>query len=425
MPDSTLAEVQHERRRWAVVHAGRRDDYQVALALHEDGALQSLLTDFYTPDWLRRLTRDWRWVPGLNSRTRSGLPSHLTRNDLIQALGPLAIRWARIEPIGPNLWLEARLSQRASRFARRYPDIGVLCYSYYWEWLARARLLHLWNGPGVVLQVHPIAGQVRSILERDRAATGLTYAPEREELLPHDAAERYRLAMLNADSLIAASSFTARGLIDAGASPDRVAIVPYGADCPLDGRRDIHPTRFRSSHTLRLLWVGQLAYRKGAHHLFRALRRLPRGSVELTIMTRSQMPEELVSLLPDCVRVHSSVSDAERDWLYMTHDLFVMPSLVEGFGLTYLEALARGLPILCTPNSGGPDLVSHGKEGFIVEAGRAGSIADTLMRCLDDRSILPGMAERARQTARTLTWNRFRRGIVGEINRVDGLLHEA
>jgi glycosyltransferase involved in cell wall biosynthesis len=141
------------------------------------------------------------------------------------------------------------------------------------------------------------------------------------------------------------------------------------------------------------------------------LRSFSCAQVQLTLVTRSDMPHELVALCPDNVQVISNVTDSMKAELYRSHHLFVLPSLVEGFGLVYLEALAAGLPILASSNSGAPDVISHGVQGFIVQAGVADAIRDVIDACLSDPSLLPRMSSSAFSLSRSLTWSRFREGI--------------
>ena len=416
-----MARLSHQ---WAVVHAGGRDRYQVAAAIHEAGALRHLVTDFYAPDWLLPpLERSFPTrASSFQARHDPKVPSRFVSSSLVQALGARALRWSNIDPIRSNSALESLLSRRAARYARAHPGTGILCYSYYWESLGDARSSPAWDGPGVVFQVHPIAEQVRGILANDRAKTSLTYGMEREEVEPPSKARRYRRTIREADGVFAASSFTARGLREQGVLPERVAIVPYGADTKTlpRGHRSYDEVRWTSPpKPLRLLWVGQLAYRKGPHHLFRALQRFPAGSVELTLVTRSPVPAELRALAPPSIRIFRSVSDATREKMYATHHLLVMPSLVEGFGLAYLEALSNGLPILCTPNSGAVDIISDEVEGFIVDVGDADSIGNRIEQCLTDFALLAAMSEAARRATATWTWGRFRAELVQGLARFE------
>jgi glycosyltransferase involved in cell wall biosynthesis len=407
-----LPALQH---RYGVVVYGRRDHYQVALALHEAGVLERVFTDFYTPHWLVNLTD--RVVPPLARKLRlrhhPALNAGYFESDLLKKQ-LLSYYWScRGLRIGQRYaLLNDFLSKRAARYATRHAQVGMLCYSYYWRRLAAVRAAGLWSGVAIVFQVHPVASQIRRILAEDRAKTGLSYSPEEEEVAAPEMDRDYLASLQQAHGAIATSSFTARGLVEAGMAVERVRVVPYGSGSV--GTR-AHPPlaerRWERQVPLRLLWVGQLAYRKAAHHLFDAVRRFSPSQVELSVVSRSWMPPELAALVPPNATVLDAVSDDQRQEMYRTHHLFVLPSLVEGFGLVYVEALAEGLPILCTTNTGGPDVIEDGVEGFIVPPGDAEAIASVIEGCLMAPDLLPAMSEAARTLAAHQTWRRFRAGV--------------
>lgn len=403
------------RHRYAVVVYGRRDHYQVQLALHEAGALDRVFTDFYASDWMISLA----------SRTSKSLEQRLrVRSHPQLSARYFAGDWPKKEFVFRYLgWrgktvseryavLERLLSERAARYAIHHPDIGVVCYSYYWQALAEARAAKLWHGPAVVFQVHPVPSHVREVLATDRANTGLSYLPEPEELAPTDDDQRYLASLAYADGVIAASSFTASGLKEAGVPANKVRVVPYGfgaLQSPLDSPDS--EARWEQQKPLRLLWVGQLAYRKGPHHLFDAVRRFSPEDVQLSLVTRSTLPAELATSLPPNVTIYNSVTDKERQVMYNTHHLFVLPSLVEGFGLVYLEALAEGLPVLGTTNTGVLDIIDSETQGFVVAPGDSDAIAEVFERCIRVPSLLPTMSKAARKSSVRWTWAEFRRGV--------------
>jgi len=401
--------------RYGVVVYGARDHYQVQLALHEVGALERVFTDLYAPHWMISLAKQvaplverrlrMRHHPELKARYFSG--DYLRLQVLFRYLN-----WRGYPIAQQNEIADDRCAKRAARYVLRHPDMGLVCYSYYWREVAALRAAGHWNGPAVVFQVHPAPSQVKSIISRDRNLTGLSYLPEPEELSKPKTDGEYIASFTYASGIIAASSFTAHGLVDWGIPAGKIRVVPYGLageqtpDLSMQsGRRGIE------QRPLRLLWVGQLAYRKAPHHLFEAVRRFPPDQVELNIVSRSAVPSELRALIPPNVRILDQITNDERRAMYRSHHLFVLPSLVEGFGLVYAEALAEGLPILATPNSGAPDIITPGIEGFIVAPGSADTIAEAIELCLKDPSLLPAMSRAARIAASQWTWEQFRSGI--------------
>ena len=90
------------------------------------------------------------------------------------------------------------------------------------------------------------------------------------------------------------------------------------------------------------------------------------------------------------------------------HDVLVFPSLTEGYGLVILEALSRGLPVITTRNTGGPEVIRDGREGYFVPIRSADAIAEKLAQLAGDRDLLEAMSEAALERAQECTWQKYR-----------------
>lgn len=85
----------------------------------------------------------------------------------------------------------------------------------------------------------------------------------------------------------------------------------------------------------------------------------------------------------------------------------VFPSLAEGLALVVTEALASGLPVIATPNSGAPEFVRNGVEGFIVSIRDPDSIAEKLSFLFENEDGRYAMAEAAKRRAAEINWTVF------------------
>jgi glycosyltransferase involved in cell wall biosynthesis len=211
----------------------------------------------------------------------------------------------------------------------------------------------------------------------------------------------------HADLVVVASTFTRRSLEHAPDFRGSVVMIPYGAprlEGPLS--TEVRSPR-RSGAKLRVLFVGSLGQRKGLSYLFHAVRSLG-SSVELTVIGSrplvpcSALDRELASIrwIPTCS--HREVL-AEMS----AHDVFVFPSLFEGFGLVLLEAMSMGLPIITTSHTAGPDLITDGVEGFIVPIRSASAIAEKLDLLRQEPARLTAMSESASARAQEFTWQQY------------------
>jgi glycosyltransferase involved in cell wall biosynthesis len=166
---------------------------------------------------------------------------------------------------------------------------------------------------------------------------------------------------------------------------------------------------------LLLVTVGRLVEQKGHEYLLQALSRLgpaaPGGRpLRLAIVgdgpLRTSLPRRAEELgLGRQVIFAGFRADVED--VMAAADLYVHPSLWEGFGLVLLEAMAMGLPVITTTHTAGPDLIHDGVEGFIVPIRDSEAIATRLELLHRDPARLAAMAQQARQRARAFSWNNY------------------
>jgi glycosyltransferase involved in cell wall biosynthesis len=118
------------------------------------------------------------------------------------------------------------------------------------------------------------------------------------------------------------------------------------------------------------------------------------------------------------VRWLDSVSGEELDRLYAEADALVVPSLCEGFGHVYLEAMSRGCVVVGTRNSALPDIGNETRGVFTVDVGDVEGLAQLISKASVDPAIFRQASEVARQSAGEFTWLRFRRGILAAVEKV-------
>ena len=286
-----------------------------------------------------------------------------------------------------------------------------MSYSYYgfdsFRALGRADLL---------FQMHPHPSTVRRLLSEEMARhpeSAASLQLEWELSLPQadfaHLVEETRMAR----RFLTASSFTRDSLVEHGADPGSIRVVPYGVDL-----ERFHPAEKgapTNGTPLQLLFVGRINQRKGLRYLLEALQRLAPGTVELTICGRVLDGAEEWKRCNFTVHLRPSVSAEELVKAYQSADLFVLPSLAEGFGQVLLESLACGLPILSTTRTAAPDLIEDGVQGFVVPAERADLLAERIAWAAEHRRELAAMGVEARRRAELFTWARFRRGVAAAV----------
>src|SRR3954466_1219237 len=217
-----------------------------------------------------------------------------------------------------------------------------------------------------------------------------------------------RRALVHARAVIVTSRATATALARYQVDPERIVVAEPGTDpAPLAHAR-------RAGDTCRLLSVATLTPRKGHDLLFRALASLRdrpwhlvcAGSCDRDRATAARLREQIRELrIGDRVDL---LGDLDADALaiqYDRADLFVLPTLYEGYGMAVAEALARGLPVISTATGGIAELVGDAA-GIVVAPGDVAAFAAALARVLDDASLRARLAEGARLARNRLpTWD--------------------
>lgn len=220
-----------------------------------------------------------------------------------------------------------------------------------------------------------------------------------------------------ADRILVASSFTRDSLAQTAFPPSSIQVIPYGAPEPIAA-----PRPSTNSRVLRVLFVGSLGQRKGTAYLLRACEHL-KLNVGLTLI--GNKPAGRCAPIEAALRRHRWIASCTHSRVLeemQNHDVLVFPSLFEGFGLVILEAMSQGMTVITTPNTGGPDVITDGKDGFIVPIRSVEAIAERLEWLVRDPDRLAAMRGAALETARRLSWKSYETAVS---NAVKGIIQSA
>jgi len=395
------------KRKFVVAFNRDRDGYQVPLALHSAGMLQVLVTDFYASDhnFARSLT-----PKRLRHRSIAGLPRSMVRTSPVSVLMQAYTELRRARATGWYMQVDARLSRMAADSAADSSADLFLYAQYAQEAFSDRRLA---NRLKTLFVFHPHAGLSTQILGEDaqnypECGGSLKHAIEIDD---RELLSRLDSEIKLADFFFCASSFTRRSLVHHGVDPQRITVVPYGTT-----PTNVSETVVRDPSTTRFLYVGQGVQRKGLHHLLRAWRQArPQNSILRVICSQIDPNFEPLLNQPG-IDFSRAVSRAELLTAFSSSHIFVMPSLVEGFGLVYLEALAAGCFVIATPNTGVPDLGLPEGMAMIVEpadVGQLGEALNTAQRLQANHRMDHSEISRF---ANSLSWGAFRQRLVSRIN---------
>ena len=166
---------------------------------------------------------------------------------------------------------------------------------------------------------------------------------------------------------------------------------------------------------MRVLFAGGMSQRKGLADLFQAMKLLRRGDIQLVVMGAAIAPMEFYRKQYDGFLYEAPRSRERVLELMASCDVLALPSIVEGRALVQQEAMANGLPLIVTENTGGEDLIVEGETGFLVPIRSPDKIAEKVAWLADHRGNLPGMREASIRKAGQYPWQRYTDTILASI----------
>ena len=202
----------------------------------------------------------------------------------------------------------------------------------------------------------------------------------------------------SADAIAVPSRFVLRTFLEHGVPARKLHLCPYGANLSLFSPRPRHDGRFR------VLFVGSASIRKGIGYLLEAIRPLvQRNRLDLWLVGAvSPEARALLARHGDLFTHKGFVPPSRLAETYSQGSVLVLPSVEEGLARVQLQAMACGLPVIATTNTGVEDLLTDGKEGFVVPIRDSGAIRERLEWMLEYPAERERMAEAALQRVAAL-----------------------
>jgi starch synthase len=336
----------------------------------------------------------------------------LKRHDFFQTLYMGALMTELPIPIQRVLHrlASARLDAASYKYAR---ESDAFVY-YRTQGLNTTRRIHREGGRTlcVMEEVNSHAEYAREILYAEFQRLGLD-RPYDDEI---DFEERL-IAYKEADYILCPSDFVVNSFISKGFPAERLLKVNFGFP-PIEV--ETTTDKYKPGAPFRVLYVGQISYRKGLRYAIDAFNRLDHPNKEFIIVGPKTMVTGLENTpIPADVKFTGVLKGEDLKNQYRQASCFILPSLEEGLALVQGEALSFGLPLLITTNTGGADLITDGVEGFIVDPCDTEALYDRLKRMADDPALMARMSTEAAATALRLgSWDVAAGKLVAQLSEI-------
>jgi len=378
--------------KWLCCQLGAREHYAIPRVLFRQGALEHLLTDAWAPPGSSLAASSFglgeRFHPDLTTARVQAWNGGLLAFELTARLKRLS-GWPLIA--ARNRWFQQKVvSFLRGQLSTVNSQLILLSYSYSALEPFRFARSHSWQT--VLGQIDP------GPFEEDIVAAEV----EREPLLarswtraPADYWKSWLEECDAADRIIVNSQWSRSCLVKAGVNDSKLLVIPLAYESAATDMRITrdYPLQFTRDRPLRVLFLGQINLRKGIARLLKAARSFQSQPVEFLMVGPIQIniPEDLRS--KQNIRWVGPVARNKVRKYYEQADVFILPTLSDGFGLTQLEALAHRLPVIASRQCG--EVIIDRVNGLLLEEPTAAAIEEALGLCLQNPDQLAQFSENA------------------------------
>ncbi len=357
-----------------VSQIGAREHYAIACALRDQAVLAAMVTDFWVPK------KHWfRFIPGLTrlrDRYLISLASVMVLAPNIRMLS-FELRQRIIKRRGwsvnmaRNTLFQKFAISKFDKLAKQHSELALFSYSYAARDLFNDAKKRGWE---------TMLGQIDPGPEEEKivAAEHERY-PElgsRWQPAPAEYWKSWRQEVDLADVVIVNSEWSKQCLIKEGVAAGKLQVIPLVYESKASYCNDT--AHEKSNHTdvvFQVLFLGQINLRKGVARLLEAMRLLRDEPIQLTLAGPCEIDPSSWADLPN-VEWLGSVPRSEVGRLYEEADVFILPTLSDGYAITQLEALSRGLPVIASAHCGAA--VDHGVNGWILADLEPKTIAEAI-----------------------------------------------
>jgi glycosyltransferase involved in cell wall biosynthesis len=385
--------------KWICCQLGARERYAIPRALFRIGMLECLVTDAWVPpssligkccghnsklrDRFDRELRDAR-VKSFNSsrllfemvaraRDSKGWSKILARNEWFQRN---VVSFLRSEVSALN-------SGKEPGSHRPLSSEVVLC-SYSYTALAPFQYAKSRGCKTLLVQIDPGPEEERIVAEETAREPELA---AKWQPAPPEYWAGWREECKLADGIVVNSEWSHEGLMREGVPAEKISIVPlsyetpdvYGQKSEGRGLRS-YPARFTQERPLRVLFLGLINLRKGVARLLQAAQILRDEPVEFWIVGPLEIVHAGTFGNARNLKWFDPATRNEAANFYRDADVFILPTLSDGFAITQLEAQAHGLPVIASMNCG--KVVENGVNGIILDEPSAACIASAIRHCI-------------------------------------------
>jgi glycosyltransferase involved in cell wall biosynthesis len=206
-----------------------------------------------------------------------------------------------------------------------------------------------------------------------------------------------------ADYIFVPSGFSFKSHRENGIPEEKLILIPFGIKAGSIAKIPMP----KEKNEFRIGFIGSISLRKGIRYLLNAVKEIDNPRIKAHLAGSFSAKSNIMERYRGYYKLMGYLRDNEMAEFISGLDVLVLPSITDSFGLVILEAMAKGVPVIATENTGGPDIIDDGKDGFIVPIRDSEAIKDKVLFLYNNRDAGIAMGERALEKVSKFTWEKY------------------
>lgn len=396
-----------------LVHPGKQHSFETAKALKEAGIFYKYVTTVYDKE--KSLTGKLkRFLRGKNlNKANTRKCPYLNDDEVIQIYewwGLLVLFLSRFSFLSKlyfhlNVSLANHFADKAVKIAIKNKVDAIIVY----DGISRKGLELIKKNAPQIKTIMDVSISMRPFMRANFERDMKKYHHDgffREESYLWN--KKYEKTIMNelkfVDHFFAPSHVVVDSLIYCGIDKNKIDIVPYGVN---PNKFSFIQKQYKPNKPLKFIYVGQISYRKGLHHLLQIVKEYAPTDIQLVLAGAFNKTNDLYRKYKDVPNI-SFLGFVTRDVLaraYQDADIFIFPTLGEGYGMVVLEALSTGTPVLISNLAGGNDAIENLKNGLVYDGLSEADLRTSISWYINHKDFIPEMSRNARESGLKYTWD--------------------
>lgn len=357
---------------WIINHLAARAHYEMPRALQIEGQLKYMITDVWFSSIWREMQAPGQTMKKLLQRGSSAIP-----DSKVKSFNTAAIAWELLWKLtkknawelilARNTWYQEKVADLLEKM-----DIAPEDIFYSFAYTALRPMGKLRSGVKKILYQMDPGMEEELLVQEEYRKTGIpntSWTPA-----PSVYWQNWKKELELSDTIIVNSEWSKSALMKQDVPENKIAVIPLPYTIPStswDFQRQ-YPDKFTRDRPMRVLFLGTLTVRKGFHRVLEVAKALEHDPVEFYFVGQKEFEFET----RENMRCFGHVSREDTIEFYKNSDVFLFPTLSDGFGLTQLEALSWKLPVISSSFCG--EVVEDEVSGKILTENTAGEITEMI-----------------------------------------------